>query len=153
MTSAMFTDIWQEVLDKLQGGMIPFLTLIEVLCGGQLSQSCYSCSKVVTVGDIVSMDRLESVDGPVLMFGPVGSIQVSLCGKLCAQQNSAKICEEEEYMTLGYTKLFSKYVVDRCDYCSMSYKGVSANRCLNKVYCGEECRDQDWGVHNVIIFI
>jgi hypothetical protein len=80
-------------------------------------------------------------------------VRVSLCGKLCAQQNSAKICEANKYMSLAYAKLVAEHVGDRCDYCAVAYKGVSVNRCsrcLTKVYCGEECRDQGWVVHKLV---
>lgn len=41
-----------------------------------------------------------------------------------------------------------------CDYCGQAYRGRvghRCSRCLTKLYCGEECRDQDqdWGVHKL----
>ena len=41
-----------------------------------------------------------------------------------------------------------------CDYCGLPWTsgnmGRRCSRCLTKVYCGEECRDQDWVVHKLM---
>jgi len=152
MTSAKFNDLLEKIVDKLQEKMVPFLTLVTVLCGGELSQSCYGCSEELTIGGVDYCDSwTEFMDGPVMMFG--NTTCLSVCGKLCAQQCRARILEIEKDIGATYLKIYAKYRKDRCDYCAMYYQGVRGkrcSRCLTKVYCGEDCRDQDWGVHKLV---
>jgi len=151
ITSAKFNYLWEKIVDKLQDRMVPFLTLVEVLCGGELSQSCYGCSEELTVGGVSYGINMQCVDGPVLVFGLATCL--SVCGKLCLQQCRARILETEKDVEGTYLKIYAKYWKDRCDYCAMHYQGVRGkrcSRCLTKVYCGEDCRDQDWEVHKLV---
>ena len=110
VTSVVFNDLWGKIVDKLQEGMVPFLSLVEVLCGGQLSQPCYGCSDELTVGGVCYHSwthGMEIVDGPVVMFG--NSTHMGLCGKLCAQQCRARILEIEKDMETTYVKIACKF--------------------------------------------
>ena len=53
VTSAKFNDVWQKVLDKMHGGLVPYQTLVQVMCGGQLEQVCHGCSEEVRVSDAI----------------------------------------------------------------------------------------------------
>ena len=46
-SSAKFNDVWQKVMDKMHGGLVPYQTLVEVMCGGQLEQACHGSSEEV----------------------------------------------------------------------------------------------------------
>ena len=73
--------MWQRFLDKLTGGLVPFTALLEVLCGGDLCQSCYCSTEEVTVKDIYDlfMEVPAAFNGPVLLFSDGTSL--SLCEK------------------------------------------------------------------------
>ena len=142
MTSSQFNDLLQKILDKMAGRLVPYLTLIEVLCAGKLEQSCFECSKEVTVVDVILLGgyrkKLEDDQRSVLLFGNITLILCGRCKLACVE-----IRETEELLWLKYTSQASAYGGDRCDYCGLHYKGSRGHRCsrcLTKLYCGEQCR-------------
>jgi len=154
VSSALFNKVCQKVLDMMRGGLVPYLTLVEVLCGGELRQTCYGCSKEVTVLEVIHdflCWKCVPVRGPVLLFG---NISIILCGKFTCAQSGVKLIEESmDLVFLVYRRLAAEFGSDRCDYCALFYRGVRGHRCsrcLTKVYCGEQCRDLDWGVHKLV---
>ena len=153
VTTATFNIKWQNILDKLQGGLKPYVAFVESLCGGKLLQKCFGCSEEVTVADVKVEMSGNEVEGPVLVFS---NIILSLCGKTKCYKSRKYLKIEEENDNLGdvYNKLGSEFARDMCDYCSQYHRGVRGHRCsqcLTKVYCGVGCKDKDWEtVHHVI---
>jgi len=151
VSSTQFNKIFQKILDKLNGGVVPFMALVEIICDGQLRQPCQGCLKEVTVSDvIVGLKRPSSDQEPTLLFG---SISVSVCGQQACVQSTAHHVEEGRKLDMVYGKLAGQFGADMCDYCALYFKGVRGHRCsrcLTKVYCGEECRDQDWRIHKLV---
>ena len=80
-------------------------------------------------------------------------IILSLCGKASCMENISKIEQKEDNLQLLYSRLGYEHGLDMCDFCTQHYQGVRGHRCSGcktKLYCGEECRDQDWGVHKLV---
>jgi len=155
VSSDQYSGLWQRILDTLNGRLVPYIALVEVLCGGQLKQKCYECLEETIVSDVFMIGGgsstldLDCVQGPVLMFGRV----------------TAALCDDQECLEQGMDKLF-QHDIDlydlyakkgvaaiSCDYCGVPgawNRGHRCSRCLTKVYCGEECRDKDWVVHRLV---
>ena len=82
-----------------------------------------------------------------------GIISLTLCGNMTCLESCAGIYWETSDLISAYGKLSLEFRADRCDYCGLHHTGVRGHRCsrcLTKVYCGEQCRDQDWGVHKLV---
>ena len=107
---------------------------------------CSGCLKTVTILDVHLPSQILVSFVPVEAKGPVvrlGNINAIFCyGSRCFQQ----ILKYNDY-EFELTKV-------NCDYCGLpgasGIKGHRCSRCLIKVYCGEECKDQDWAVHKLV---
>ena len=94
--------------------------------------------------------RMRGVEGPALLLG---MFSVAVCGKMPCVYSCVQADVEETRNRRDYVRLATKSGADRCDYCAVYYRGQRVHRCsrcLTKVYCGEQCRDQDWGVHKLV---
>jgi len=158
VTSVQFNEVWQQILDKMHGGLVPYLTLVTVVCGGKLRQTCSMCLEEVQVSDVIGWDgdnyteELRSIQCPLLHFG---IITAAVCSKvLCVESVDGILSNQEtKGLILTYGKLYLELNGDRCDFCALNYSGVRGHRCSKcktKVYCGEQCRDLDWGVHKLV---
>ena len=156
VTSAQFSCLWQNIIDKMQGGMVPFLTVLEILCEGRLKQVCCRCYKEVVVSEVVLSQVLsplypDKIEVPTLAFGTIRAI---LCGSQGCGQLWNKIHCADVILLLDYTKRAIQFVCNRCDFCVKYYSGTKmgkgCSRCLNKIYCVEECRDVDWELHKLV---
>jgi len=153
VTSAQFNCSLQQILDALHVGLVPFITLVEVLCGGKLKQACYGCMKEVTVLEaIIPKILVTEINYEVLVFG---NVRVVLCdGPMCEEIKEDIGVQDSELKKLYIRKGCFEGRAFMCDYCGLP--GTSGNmgrrcsRCLTKVYCGEECRDLDWVVHKLV---
>jgi len=147
LTSDQIVSSSQKLLEMMSGNLVPYTKLVQVLCGGQLDQICYGCCKDITVVDVVIIE-LRDCKVPFATFGPV---QVFLCGDVTC---SLRIQWRRMYSSV-LTKCYqinTRVVSFRCDNCGLTRSMVHrCSRCLTKVYCGVECRDEDWRkVHNVV---
>jgi len=153
LPSAQFHSVWQQILDTLHGRLVPYITLVEVMCGGNLRQACYGCLKEVTVMDVIVPDLIFIRNlCPVLVFGNVRAV---LCeGPMCAEEIKEELNAHDSDLRDLYTRGFFECIALLCDHCglpgSRGNMGHRCSRCLTKVYCGEECRNQDWVVHKMV---
>jgi len=156
VTSSQFNDLLQKILDKMSCRLVPYLTLIEVLCGGKLEQTCFECSEMASVSDVFLVGggcrRIVEDDKKSVLL--LGNITLILCGR-CKYDclNCVELRDTEELFCLEYTRQAFEFGGDCCDYCGLHYKGSRGHRCsrcLTKLYCGEPCRNQDWGVHKLV---
>jgi len=147
LTSDQIVSSWKKLLEIMSGKLVPYTKLVQVLCGGQLDQVCYGCCKDITVVDVVILE-LRDCNVPFATFGPV---QVFLCGDATC---SLKI-QWRRMSSCVLTKCYqinTRVVSFRCDNCGLIRSMVHrCSRCLTKVYCGVECRDEDWRkVHKLV---
>jgi len=153
VTSTQFNCLWQQILDALHDGQVPFITLVEMLCSGKLEQACYGCLKEVTVlyatfPKVLGYKR----KGPVLVFGNVRAV---FCDGPMCEEIKEDICVQDSDLKALYTnKGFFEGLAFLCDFCGLPGTGGNmghrCSRCLTKLYCGKECRDLDWVVHKLV---
>ena len=106
VTSAKFNDVWQKVLDKMHGGLVPYQALVQVMCGGQLEQACHGCSEELKVSDAILLcKRMRSVEGPALLLG---MFSVAVCGKMPCVYSCVQADVEETRNRRDYVRLATK---------------------------------------------
>jgi len=148
MTHAKFLKLWEDVLDKMKEGLVPMITLVDVLCEGVPERQCFECGVQVTVQAIVvlhgSYNHYPGI--PVLMFGT--GLAFSLCGKDNCYQSFVRgpFAEARRQMLAVNRRLQWEYGGEFCDYCGGIGQKVRSHRCAKcktKVYCGVECLNKD----------
>jgi len=149
ITHSKFHNLWENMLDKLKEGLVPWTTLVEVLCEGNLVQQCHECGVQVHVQNVVALSApviglFQAV--PHLIFG-CGFIY-SLCGKFSCCKSIIKDsdCIARTSLLRLYARLLWEYVGEECDYCGGFNQEVKSHRCSGcrtKVYCGVECLNKD----------
>ena len=156
VTSSQYQEMWQQILDTLSGGLVKYSSLVEVLCGGEQTQVCYGCSRKVNVSEVIRTEQLTGTEvvedeKPFLMFGLV---RASFCGKAVCSNRRKEILVTYVKFGMLYARMFCESILYTCGYCAMpgggGSKGHRCSKCLTKVYCGDECRNKDWGVHKLV---
>jgi len=148
MNHSKFHKSWDNMLGKLKEGLVPWTTLVEVLCEGNPVQQCYECGVQVHVQNVaVSLGGCGFFQViPHLIFG--SGFSFSLCGKFSC---SNILLKDSFFMAKTrllefYERLLWEYVGERCDYCGEVNQEVKSHRCSGcrtKVYCGVECLNKD----------
>jgi len=148
ITHSKFHKSWENMLDKLREGLVPWTTLVEVLCEGNPVQQCYECGVQVHVQNVAvshgGCGFFQVI--PHLIFG--SGFSFSLCGKFSC---SNILLKDSFFMAKTrllefYERLLWEYVGERCDYCGEVNQEVKSHRCSGcrtKVYCGVECLNKD----------
>jgi hypothetical protein len=140
--------MWRRVLDVMPGKLVPYTDLLKVVCGGQLSQVCYGCSKDITVSQVIFPDNISNSRIDPGYF--LGDISASVCGDPnCVK----KVVVHDIFVTKMYMKVSFTHKGNMCDSCGLPSSGkiLRCTRCLTKLYCGVECRDEDWKkVHKLV---
>ena len=136
------------------------------MCGGQLEKVCHGCLKRVTIQEVLplsiqsvtrlspimtsKLSSLHKIEGPVLIFGTVCA---SLCkSPQCVEKQLKQLILDNMGFAFKYNKIGSESTFFRCDYCAQPGSGRDhrCSKCFTVVYCGVDCRDQDWGVHKLV---
>jgi len=148
MTHAKFHKLWNNLLDKLNEGLVPMTTLVDVLCEGNPAQQCYKCKVKVVVQNVsVFHGSHTHFQGfPVFMFGC--GVSFSLCGMpSCFESLHGGLFSTARLQLIKfYQRLRWEYAGEVCDYCGDINKEVKSHRCAGcktKVYCGVECLNKD----------
>jgi len=168
--------LWKNMIDMLNGGLVPFVRVVEVLCDGNLYQDCHWCDKrvnVVDVGDNViiftrtammglSIPFLENVtaillfdDEPTLLF--CAGVPYVVCGMSSCNMAFggffSYLAKALVEMNNTFDKLSVEYRGDLCDYCGgfnqQTMKGSRCAGCKTKVYCSMNCYRKDTVHHNL----
>ena len=96
VSSAKFNSLWQQILDTLHDKLVPYIWLVEVLCGGELRLACHGCMEEVTVLDVFMHSQLIVTEdryvGPHLMFGSVSAVY---CGRQRCLESEENIFKQE----------------------------------------------------------
>ena len=150
LSSSRLKDLWDSVLRMFEGGLVPsFPEVMAVMCGG-VNHKCCVCEEVVTVARVWVTNDPAPV--PVLLLVP-GAMHVVMCTKPGCWEQLGRIRDVEVFQLYKlYLEVQVAHSMENCDYCGQNYRGRvghRCSRCLTKLYCGEECRVQDWGVHRL----
>jgi len=148
ITHSKFHKSWENMLDKLREGLVPWTTLVEVLCEGNPVQQCFEC------GVQIHVQNVAVFDGPFGLFQVIPHLMIgcgfiySLCGKFSCCKS---ILKESLFMARArllklYVSLLGEYFGEGCDYCGGFNQEMKSHRCSgcrSKVYCGVECLNKD----------
>lgn len=151
LTSCRLKELWDSLLRMFEGGLVPhFPEVMAVMCGGVIHKCCV-CDEVVTVARVWRTKDPAPV--PVLLLlHAAGPMHVVMCAKQGCWVRLGRIKHEAFQLRKLYIEVKVAHSMENCDYCGQNYGGRVGHRCskcLTKLYCGEECRDQDWGVHRL----
>ena len=47
--SAEFEKLWGKVLEALSPGLVPYISLVELICGGEIENQCLQCKNRIRV--------------------------------------------------------------------------------------------------------
>jgi len=138
------------VLEGLEKGMMPFTYLLNILCDGNQHKICGTCNSSIFVEDIVFPSFVQrSLQTPskpsLLCFCGVSTFSCSSIS--CFETSWENTTSLAMTLQTIYHHFALKSTPNRCDMCfKFSKKVHRCDRCLTKVYCSEECRDQDWSL-------
>jgi len=158
MTQAHLNQVWERVLDMLSAGLVPFTRLVVALCDGDPVKLCFQCGEQVTVVDVVASLLCSSQARNYPNLVPALMLDMgffySLCGKpscLLKQSTSRSFNIGGVWrMAKLYGGFLMQYKRERCDYCGWFNQDLRGHRCAGcktKVYCGVECLNEDYKVH------
>jgi len=149
-THVQFSQMWGNVLGMLGEGLVPYTSIVEGLCAGNLVQQCMFCGDMVCVQNAAVYENMFCTN--TTMVYPVLVINFALTYVVCDK----KSCEESQRdptlllevfrMSELYPRLDYEYGREVCDYCFWFNKEVRGHRCAGcktKVYCGMECLLKD----------
>ena len=93
VTSSQFNEMWRKVLEKMKVGFVHYMSIVEIMADGQLSQVCSGCSKKIDLKAVELVIKvLDKTRGPTLIF--YGSVaMLSLCGEPACFEANAKDVE------------------------------------------------------------
>merc|ERR1712240_514718 len=136
MPFAKFLKLWENVLNRLNGGLVPFTILLEVLCDGNHDQQCYECGVQVRVERVALISNLSVHP---LLFGIsvliIGQgFYFSICGKgTCLHSPHQDLfIRTRRSLIEFYVSLLWEYSGEKCDYCdgfSLDMKGHRCAKC------------------------
>ena len=154
LTSSRLEAMWESVLKMFEGGLVPrYSEVLDVVCGGMIHK-CLMCDNIVTIARVLLLVKNKDPGTvPVLLLSH-GAVLVVLCAKPRCRGRLGRIGHEADLLVKLYVDVEVTHEKECCDYCGQAYRGRvghRCSRCLTKLYCGEECRDQDqdWGVHKL----
>ena len=148
--TAIFLATANEVLDALTLQVIPYRDVLSIICGGSVEKACTFCSKQITIDDV---SPGGSVTGPFALFGFVQTTMFCCLSNSCLQKANLKIREFNRTDTAMFGALAKRGEHDRCDFCFKIPPSGDVHRCgkcLSVMYCGTDCRDQDWKIHQKV---
>ena len=155
VSSAQFSDMWSQLLETMTGKLVPYIDLVKITCEGQLNQVCCGCSKEIHVLEVFFNRRTEIECKKVVPFKFQGDVTACFCADVVCfdQVVGSRFWHTSNFIAHVYSKLSLDLSYHRCDHCFLPSKD-SIHRCtgcLTKLYCGELCRDEDWGkVHSQV---
>eukprot|EP00092_Neocalanus_flemingeri_P007355 GFUD01007942.1.p1 GENE.GFUD01007942.1~~GFUD01007942.1.p1 ORF type:complete len:485 (-),score=118.85 GFUD01007942.1:139-1593(-) len=148
VTSAQFNNMWQQLLDSTGFWLVPYITLVEIVCGGQLEQICAACSKKITVSELlISAGDYKNTGVSSYLLGHIGA---ACCGH---PRCFKKVSDDAREIVAVYMKISSENRANQCDFCGLPSTGKvhRCGKCLTKLYCGIQCRNDDWEkVHKIV---
>jgi len=149
VTSTQFSEIWSKLLSTMSGKLVPYEDLVKIICNDQLNQVCFGCSEEITVSEIIFSRRKDMESKKVVPFKFQGDAAAFFCADpLCydGQALGSRFWQAHSFITHLYMRTSFENRFRRCDYCSFPSKGCihRCTGCLTKLYCGEQCRDEDW---------
>jgi len=142
--------IRDSIVAALSTNLIPFMRVVELLCGG-LEQQCTNCKDQITIGAVYY--PVEDKKIPSQPFVTSGIIKKFSCTKKsCVKIILENRLKEFRILNSLTRAVRAKYAGNVCDFCFMA--GKKAHRCggcKTKVYCSQTCLEEDWaGVHKKI---
>jgi len=155
VTSAQFSEMWSQLLEAMTGKLVPYTDLVKITCNGQLNQVCLGCSKQIHVLEVFFNRRTDIECKKAVPFRFQGDTTASFCADLVCFDPvvGSRFWHTSNFIAHVYSKLSLDLSYHRCDNCFLPSKD-SLHRCtgcLTKLYCGEVCRDEDWGkVHSQV---
>ena len=156
VTSAQFSDMWNQLLETMTGRLVPYIDLVKITCDGQLNQVCCGCSMEIHVLEVFFNRRKDIECKKVVPFKFQGDVTACFCADLvCFDQvvGSRFWHTTSNFIAHVYSKFSLDLSYHRCDNCFLPSKDSihRCTRCLTKLYYGELCRDEDWGqVHSQV---
>jgi len=143
VSPTLYSDAWSKVLDSMSGNLVPFTDLLKILCGGDLRQNCYGCSK----GFFVSHLHNCRIGVPFIHYS---FIKAYVCGDpVCFEKANAL-----DAKVYAMCKKISCAAVENICHNCFQVSSSSVHRCTGcktKYYCGVECRNEDWTkVHRLL---
>jgi len=144
-TSTQFDKMWENVLNVLGEGLVPFTHLVaQGLCDGDPVQQCYMCEEEIIVKGAARFH--SNTPDPAVIF------DWGVVYKLCCR-DPCKVQSYEDSFKRGidalkklYESLAPEHQNEKCDYCgrlNQEARGHRCSACLTKVYCDTECQGND----------
>jgi hypothetical protein len=117
-------------------------------CPFQLNHVCFGCSEDILVSEVIFSRRKDMERKKVVPFKFQGDATAYFCADpICSGQVlGSTFWQAYNFITHLYMKTSFESRFQRCDYCCLPSKGCihRCTGCLTKLYCGEQCRDEDW---------
>merc|ERR1719370_1251635 len=114
MNHSKFHKSWDNMLGKLKEGLVPWTTLVEVLCEGNPVQQCYECGVQVHVQNVSVLHGISGLFKaiPVLLFG--GGFSFSLCSPFSCSNSLRRdsLCVARTRLRKFYEKLFVRSILE-----------------------------------------
>jgi len=134
------------VLEGLEKGLMTSTDLLNILCEGNMKKTCSACNANICVEDMVFPFFVKPPARPSI-FCSLG-LSTFCCSKTsCFQTMSKDTAMLGITLQTIYHHFALKSTPNRCDMCfKFSKKVHRCVGCLTKVYCSEQCRDQDWNI-------
>jgi len=143
-----FSDIWVKLLKTMSGKLVPYTDLVKNICEDQVNQVCFGCSQEIIVSEVFFSRRKDMERKKVIPFKLQGDAATYFCADpIChGQVLGSRFWKAFNFITHLYMKTSFENRFRKCDYCSLPSKGCihRCTGCLTKLYCGEQCRDEDW---------
>ena len=137
-----------QILQALDHQIIPYETVLKIICGGSLKKVCSICSKQVNVIGI----GVHEMNGPVIFFDYLFMGMV-LCGTGNCHDIRNSMAEDWGKFSVIVSTAAMKRDYNRCDNCFLlSPVGYvhRCSRCCTTMYCSKSCQREDWKIHKEV---
>ena len=139
-------EVWKKSINILESETWTYEELANTFCKGASCPKCYNCSKHISaINRAFWLDTVETSlnrnlpSAYVIIATPLRSL-IFVCG----DNNCVK----------GFYEKISIHIKDlncspnRCDACFKHVRKMHrCSKCLTKIYCGQDCLNQDWNIH------
>ena len=153
-SNADYEELRGKVLEALGPGLVPYIYLVGLICGGKMEDLCFQCKSSLKVDHIKSLVPIKVVhdnDSSVRQ----GVVTVTLLGnffsckmKDCYVKMKKLVAKQQGIIITTITMLYHKYSNYRCDFCHNLGPGMPrCSACMTKLYCQRECVEGDYLVH------
>ena len=156
---------WSKILEALDSDDWTYKKLLLILLPDDVSDhKCFGCGKMVEAEyfryfEVWCDDSMPGfVEGPIYFVSQVFPIGLFICDVYAECECLGKLMEFHRVNTMGYKSnvaASSIYhdlsLMYQCDNCfKFTAKVHRCSKCLTKLYCGEDCRDEDWSIHQKV---